>query len=241
MVLLATRLLLAPDPETRAMDIYGHPWSINTRKVLMTLAEKNHEARLVPVLVPAGEQKLPAHLARHPFGKVPVLDDDGFVLYETSAITRYLDRKLSGPPLTPADAREAARFDQWISIADAYFIPHAHPLIVETLFRRYLGGPQDTRAIEAGREGMQLALDTIDRWLSNAPWLAGTSFSLADIHWMPYFEYLVQTGQGEHVTRREHLAAWWDRASSRATWQRVARSGPQPYAQDPTAAVATPA
>jgi glutathione S-transferase len=223
------------------MDIYGHPWSINTRKVLLTLAEKGHEARLIPVLVPAGEQKQPAHLARHPFGKVPVLDDDGFVLYETSAITRYLDRKLSGPSLTPADAREAARVDQWISIADAYFIPHAHPLIVETLFRRYLGGPQDTGAIEAGREGMQLALDTIDRRLAHAPWLAGTSFSLAEIHWMPYLEYLVQTGQAEHVTRREHLAVWWDRVSSRATWQRVARSGPQPYAPDPTAAGAAPA
>ena len=213
------------------MEIYGHPWSINTRKVLMTLAEKGHEARLVPVLVPAGEQKQPEHLARHPFGKVPVLDDEGFLLYETSAIMRYLDRKLPGPSLVPADDRSAARVDQWIAVAEAYFIPHAHPLVVETLFRRYLGGSPDTRAIEAGREGMQLALDVVDRWLGGNPWLGGASFSLADIHWMPYLEYLVQTGQGEHVTRREHLAAWWDRASSRSTWQRVARSGPQPYEQ----------
>lgn len=212
------------------MKVYGHPWSTHTRKVLMTLAEKGHEAELVTVVLPKGEHEQPEHLARHPFGKVPVLDDGGFVLYETAAINRYLDRTLAGPALTPADPRGAARVDQWIQVANAYFTPHAGSLLVETLFRRYLGGEQDTRAIEAGREGMQPALDAADRWLGSNAYLAGASFSLADIHWMPYLEYLVQTGQGEHVTRRPHLSAWWEKVSARDTWQRVARTGPQPYA-----------
>jgi glutathione S-transferase len=213
------------------MKIYGHPWSINTRKTLMTLAEKGHEAELVVVVLPKGEHRLPAHLARHPFGKVPVLEDDGFVLYETSAINRYLDRRLPGPRLTPAGDREAALADQWMSVADAYFIPHAHPLIVEVLFRRYLGGEQDVRAIEAGRAGMLFALDTIDRQLAAEPYLAGASFSLADIHWMPYVEYLVHSGEGAPITQRQHLRAWWDRVSTRGSWQRVARAGQQPYQQ----------
>jgi glutathione S-transferase len=219
------------------MKIYGHPWSINTRKTLMTLAEKGHEAELVLVMVPKGEQKLPAHLALNPFGKVPVLDDDGFVLYETRAINRYLDAKLAGPSLVPPGDRERARVDQWTSVGDSYFIPHAHPLIVETLFRRYLGGEQNVRAIETGREGMQPALDAADRWLASNPYFAGATFSLADIHWMPYFEYLVQTGEGASVTRRTHLASWWSRVSSRGTWQRVGRSGPQPYEKGMTADV----
>lgn len=211
------------------MKIYGHPWSINTRKVLMTLAEKGHTAELVLVMIPKGEQKLPEHLERHPFGKVPVLDDEGFVLYETRAINHYLERKLNGPRLLPTDLRELARLEQWINVADAYFVPHAHTLIVEALFRRYLGGEQDVQAMKAGREGMQPALDVIDRWLSANPFLAGSSFSLADIHWMPYLEYLAQAGEGESIARRKHVSAWWERISGRPAWQKVARTGSQPY------------
>lgn len=211
------------------MKIYGHPWSTSTRKTLMTLAEKGHEAELAVVLLPKGEQKLPDHLLRHPFGKVPVLDDDGFILYEARAINRYLDRKLTGPSLTPAGDKEAARVDQWINVADSYFIPHARGLIVEVLFRRYLGGPRDERVIAAGREGIQVALDVADRWLESNAYLAGTAFSLADVHWMPYLEYMMPIGEAEPVTRRRHLASWWTRVSGRSTWQRVARSGAQPY------------
>jgi glutathione S-transferase len=209
--------------------VYGHPWSINTRKTLMTLAEKGHEAELAVVMLPTGEHKTSAHLARHPFAKVPVLEDDGFFVYESRAISAYLDRTLGGPALTPEDARGRARVDQWIGVADAYFAPHAGPLIVETLFRPYLGGDPDRAAIAAGREGMQVALDVVDRALASNDYLAGTAFSLADIHWMPYLEYLAQIGEGEAIERRKNLAAWWKRTSSRPAWVKVARTGPQPY------------
>jgi glutathione S-transferase len=211
------------------MKIYGHPWSVNTRKTLMTVAEKGHELPLVLVMIPKGEQQRPEHLARHPFGKVPVLDDDGFVLYETRAINRYLDARLDGPRLEPASDGGRARVDQWTNVADAYFAAHAHTLIVERLFRRYLGGEPDARAIAAGREGLSPALDVIDRALASAPYLAGDSFSLADVHWMPYLDYLEQIGEGEPITRRPHVAAWWQRISARPAWQHVARRGPQPY------------
>jgi glutathione S-transferase len=218
-----------------AMKIYGHPWSINTRKSLMTLAEKELEAELVLVMIPWGEQKQPAHVARHPWGKVPVLDDDGFVLYETRAINAYLDRKRGPATLVPSDTREAAWVDQWINTADSYFIPAAHPMIVELLFRPYLGGERNDEVIAAGRDGMQLALDTADRWLADRPYLAGSSFSLADIHWMPYLEYLTRIGEGDSIERRRNLARWWTHISARPTWKKVARSGPQPYESGMTA------
>jgi glutathione S-transferase len=219
------------------MKLFGHPWSINTRKTLMTLAEKGQEAELVLVMIPKGEQKSLDHLARHPFGKVPVLDDDGFCLYETRAINRYLDKKLGGTALEPRDDRGVARLEQWINVADSYIIPHAHPLIVETLFRRYLGGEQNVAAIAAGREGMQRALDAADQWLASNPYLAGSAFSLADIHWMPYLEYLLHVGEGSSLTDRKNLRAWWSRISERGSWIRVARTGPQPYAEEMTADV----
>jgi glutathione S-transferase len=211
------------------MKIYGHPWSINTRKTLMTLAEKGHEAELVVVALPKGEHKQPAHLERHPFGKVPVLDDDGFVLYEARAINAYLDKKLEGPRLVPAGAREAARLDQWTNVADAYFAPFAQPIVFETLFRKYFGGEPDKAAMAAGREGIGAALDAADAHLATSRYFAGDALSLADIHWLPTVEYLVRIGEGEPILRRRSLRAWWERASERPTWQKVARSGPQPY------------
>jgi glutathione S-transferase len=209
------------------MKIYGHPWSTNTRKVLMTLAERNAEAELVVVMLPKGEHHQPTHLARHPFAKVPVLDDDGFVLYEARAICCYLDRKL-GPKLVPSDTRAAARMDQWVNIADSYLVPHAAPVIVESMFRRYLGGEQNTKAIADGRAGLQTALDVADRWLAENPYLAGQAFSYADIHWMPFVDYLVRVGLREDIERRRNLGSWWGRVSERPTWKKVARTGPQP-------------
>lgn len=219
------------------MKLYGHPWSINTRKTLLTLAEKGHEAELVLIMVPKGEHKLPDHVARHPFGKVPVLDDAGFVLYETRAINRYLDQKLGGAPLTPSDQHAAARVDQWVNIAESYFIPYAHPLLVEAVFRRYLGGEQNIELMRTSRDAMQPALDTADRWLQANDYFAGRDFSLADVHWMPYFDYLLQAGEGESIGLRKNLRAWWTRVSERASWQKVARTGPQPYEKGMTADV----
>jgi glutathione S-transferase len=195
----------------------------------MTLAEKGHEAEFSLVMIPNGEHQLPSHVALQPFGKVPVLEERGFVLYETRAINAYLDRTLSGPALTPSEPRDMALLDQFTSVAEAYFVPYAMPLIMETLFRRYLGGEQNLAAIEAGRAGIGTALDVVERRLAVAPYLAGGTFSLADIHWMPYFEYLTQIGEGGVVARRPHLAAWWERVSNRPAWRRVARTGPQPY------------
>ncbi|HMI91714.1 MAG TPA: glutathione binding-like protein, partial [Polyangiales bacterium] len=153
----------------------------------------------------------------------------------TQAINRYLDRNLSGPALVPRDPRAAALVDQWIGVVDSYFSPHAQPFIVETMFRRYLGGEQNAQAITAGRAGMQPALDAADRRLAESPYLAGNQLSLADIHIMPYVEYMMRIGGSELITSRKSVAAWWDRVSGRPSWQRVARSGPQPYEPGMTA------
>ena len=87
------------------MKVYGFPGSTCTRKVLMTLHEKNCPYAFIPVDLGKGEHKQPEHLARQPFGVVPVLDHDGFVLYESRAIIRYLDAALVGEKLTPTDLK----------------------------------------------------------------------------------------------------------------------------------------
>jgi glutathione S-transferase len=89
--------------------VHSVPGSPFGRSVLAALEEKGASYRLAPVA--PGTLQSPGHLARHPFGRVPVLEHDGFSLYETQAILRYLDRVLPAPALTPADPKRAA---QWI-------------------------------------------------------------------------------------------------------------------------------
>ena len=124
-----------------------------------------------------------------------------------------------------------------INVADSYFIPSAHPLIVEVLFRRFLGGERNEATVAAGRTGVATALDTIDHALVGSPYLAGDALSLADIHWMPYLDYLTAIGEGGPIKARPHVAAWWQRIGRRAAWAKVAHTGPQPYDPGVTANV----
>jgi glutathione S-transferase len=86
--------------------VHSIPGSPFGRAVLTALEEKGARYSFSP-LAPGGLRS-PEHLARHPFGRVPVLEHDGFLLYETQAILRYLDRVLPNPPLTPADPARRA-------------------------------------------------------------------------------------------------------------------------------------
>src|SRR5215472_6276573 len=98
--------------------VHSVPGSPFGRAVLATLEEKGASYRLAAL--PPGSSKSPEHLRLHPFGRVPVLEHDGFMLYETQAILRYLDRVVPTPALTPADPKAAARMDQVMNICDWY-------------------------------------------------------------------------------------------------------------------------
>lgn len=212
------------------MKIYGHPWSINTRKVLVALEEKNQHMDLVLVDLPNFANRSPEHVARHPFAKVPVLEeDDGVLLYETQAILRYLDRKLAGARLIPESARAAGRVDQWLGVAASYFEEHAHRAIVEALFKRIRGlGEPDPQLMAQHRASLGPALDVADGELAKSKFLAGDQFTLADLVWMPYLEYLSRAGLDDLITTRKNVAGWWERLGSRPSWIKVGRTGEQP-------------
>lgn len=218
------------------MVVYGHPWSIHTRMVLAVIEEKGAQVERVFVDVPRGGHREPAHVTRHPFAKLPVLDDEEFRLYETAPILAYLDERLPGPALRSADARERARAAQWDRVFQSYFHDHAHPLIVHRQFARIIGFPPDPAVIAAGRAGMQPALDVVDRHLRDVPWLSGGAMGLADLTWTPYVDYLLALGEHDAVVAgRRGLEAWWERVGARPPWQRVAHTGLQPYEPDASA------
>jgi glutathione S-transferase len=204
------------------MKLYGHPASTCARKVLLTLAEKGHEAEFVLVDLMKGEHKQPAFLAKQPFGVIPVLEDGDFSLYESRAIIRYLDDKLAGPSLTPRDAKERARMEQYTSIEYSYFSPAAMKIVMNVIFKKMMGQEPDMAAVAQGKADTAKALDIVEKDLVGREFLAGNSFSLADVTWMPYVQYVFAAGEGALITDRPNVGAWWKRVSSRPTWQKIA-------------------
>ena len=218
-----------PAPDTTSdpkLVRYGMRSATCTCKVLLVLAEKHKDARFVAIDLHKGEQKHVLHKLRQPFGRIPVLDDHGFILYESRAIIRYLDEKFSssGPRLTPSTLEGRARMNQWISVEYSYLAPAA-TLIFQELLWKPAGSPVSKKAIAAGRAGVAQVLDVVDRVLKRQPYLAGSSFSLADVCWMPALENLFLANQGDLVEERPGVLGWWKRVSTRPSWKAVRKAG----------------
>jgi glutathione S-transferase len=198
------------------MKIFGHPGSTCTRKVLMTAHENEAPFEFVLVDLAKGEHKQPAHLARQPFGQVPALDDDGFAMFESRAMARYIDGKAGGK-LTPKDAQSRALMEEWISVETSNFSPHAMKFIYQYVFKR----EQTPEVLKLAEEKLELALTQLDKQLAKQPYLAGSDLSLADVCYAPYLEYLAPTPIAAKIAAHPHVARWWSAISERPAWRKT--------------------
>jgi glutathione S-transferase len=198
-----------------AITVYGAVYSTYTRSVLIALREKGVEHRLsdVDIFKPIP----PDHLARHPWGKIPALDHDGFQLYETDAITRYIDESFPGIALQPGTPQARARMMQVIGIVDSYaYRPMVVDLFVERAAMPKMGQNSDETKIAGALPQVEKALDALSSVKGQGAWMAGDSFSLADLHLAPVVAYLVQTPEGRAMLqRRQTLSAWWTETAKR--------------------------
>ncbi len=201
------------------MKVYGHPMSTCTRKVLTTLAEKGEKPDFVVVDIMKGEGKTPDHLGRQPFGRVPAIDDDGFKLFESRAIIRYIDETRAGTKLHGADAKSRAAVEQWISVETSEFTPQAMKIIYEKFFHPMMGKASDEAVVSAARTALEKVCSTMESQLEKTEYIAGNHFSLADIGFMPYIEYLFAAGQGDLFDKFPKTLSWWKRISERPSWK----------------------
>jgi glutathione S-transferase len=202
------------------MKLFGHPMSTCTRKVLTTLAEKNYAADFVMVDFAKREHKAAEHIARQPFGVIPALEDEGLEMYESRAICRYLDKKLPGVSLTPTDLKTYARMEQWISVEQSYFTPAAMKIIYQRVLIPMAGGQGDESIVDAGRVDLKHAISVLDKALEGKTYLCGDQFTIADICFMPYCEYIFAAREGETISAK-NFGSWWGRVSERASWRKA--------------------
>lgn len=199
--------------------LHGYRYSVYVRIARLALAEKGLACE--PVEVNPFAADVPAdYLALHPFGRVPTLVHDGFALYETGAITRYLDRAFSGPALQPTDPKRLARMDQIMGVVDAYaYWPLVRQVFVHDVVRPHMGTAGDAAELEKGLEAAAKVLDALQALVATDPWLTGSNISLADLHLGAMVAYFAQSPRGaELLAARPRLAAWWRRLGARPSF-----------------------
>ncbi|WP_428426007.1 glutathione S-transferase family protein [Pararhizobium sp.] len=202
--------------------LFGADYSVYVRAARLALYEKGVAYDLVPVDVFAEGGPPPSHLARQPFGRIPAFAHDGFELYETGAITRYIDEAFEGPSLQPADPQTRARVNQIISIADGYVYPVlVWGIYVEQVSKPARGEPSDETRLAASLSKAPVILKALADLMGDGLWLGGPALTLADLHVAPMFDYFVKAPQslpmlGGHV----NLTGWWSRMLERESmWQ----------------------
>jgi len=199
--------------------VYGAAMSPYVWSVRLALAEKGVAHELVSVGI--SEFRSEAHLARHPFGKIPAFEHDGFMLYETQAIMRYVDEAFPAAPLQPIEVQPFARMNQIMGIVDNYLTPC---LLANVVFQRMvaprIGRATDEAAVSEALPKVRHCLGEIARLADDRQFLAGDTVTLADLMAIPQIYYFKKFPEGvAQLAELPALAAWANRMEARQSLQ----------------------
>lgn len=231
------------------IELYHNDMSVCAQKVRIALEELELKWTSHHLKLRGTEQMTPEYLAINPKGQVPALVDDGFIVVESTVINEYLADAYGRGALVPEDAKGRARMRWWTRQPDEDIHSSVGLMSQAISFRhQYLATGEETlqrilEAIpdEARREGKRMAFKTgldnpwlpiavrrtdklladMDAALADAPWLAGDSFSLADIALTPYVIRLEHLAMTMMFDGRRHLASWVDRVKERPSYKRA--------------------
>jgi len=195
------------------MKLYHFPASTNSRKVRILLIEKGLEFERINVDLTKKEQKKPEYLKINPFGQVPALDDDGFIVYDSTIINEYLEDEYPHPPLLPNDSDGRARARLMEDFRDIHFTPHFVEIIHEI---RKPEAERDQKVIQNAKGIITQCFDRIERELEGRDYLAGT-FSLADISYMPNIA-LLERLEIPVDPKYKNMRAWIGRLKARPSF-----------------------
>jgi glutathione S-transferase len=196
------------------IKLYTFPPSTNSRKVRIALLEKGLEFERINVDLSKREQKDPNYLKIHPFGQIPALDDEGFIIYDSTVINEYLEDEYPYPSLMPKDSEGRARARLLEDLRDTHFNPYFVHIIQET---RKPEGERDSQRIDNAKAEIIKCFDRIEAELGGKEYLAGP-FSLADVAFMSNIELLDRFGIPVAADKYKNTAAWIARLKARPSF-----------------------
>ncbi|XP_006456337.1 hypothetical protein AGABI2DRAFT_195499 [Agaricus bisporus var. bisporus H97] len=203
------------------IKLYSHPRSPSGKIVSMVLYEKGTPFEFIKVDFATRQQKTPEYLAMNPFGVVPCIDDNGFILYESRAIARYLEENYpGGPGLIPSDPKQRALFDQASASEASNFDHYCSPLVFEAVVKKRLNLEPDPLLYKELSDNLNATLDVYDQILAKQKYIAGDSLTLADLYHIPV-AVLLSYADIDITRGRPNVKRWFDEISSRPSWQKA--------------------
>jgi glutathione S-transferase len=162
------------------MKIWGRTTSSNVQKVMWGIGEMGLAYERIDVGGTFGKNKEPPYLAMNPNGLVPTLEeDDGFILWESNSIVRYLAAKHPAAVIEPKDLKVRALASKWMDWQLSVLGPAITPVFWGLV--RTPADKRDPAAIAAGKEKTATAVKMLDDQLGKTKFLAGDAFSYGDI------------------------------------------------------------
>ncbi len=161
------------------LKVWGRANSINVQKVLWCLHELGVAYERVDAGMQYGVVNEPAYRALNPNGRVPTIEDDGFVLWESNAIVRYLAGKHGGGSLWPASLQERAEADRWMDWCSSTLGVPMLPLFWQLI--RTPPDKRDAKAIDEARIQSEACFRILDAQLAKHPFVAGDALTAGDI------------------------------------------------------------
>ncbi|PRP73139.1 hypothetical protein PROFUN_03453 [Planoprotostelium fungivorum] len=220
---------------TMTIQIKGLYMSTCARRGFTVAEELGVAYELVPVDFAKGEHKSPEYREKYqPFGQIPVLIDGDFQVFESRAISRYIAdaHGKADNTLYPKDAKKRALVEQWISVEQSHF-NCVDAIVGQLLFAPMFGGQPNQQIVADNDVKFKTTMAILDKHLSTHKYFAGEDFTLADVVYLPYTDYLLKTKEySNSLDNYPNFKAWWERCSSRPSWQKnsllfffVSRSG----------------
>jgi len=204
------------------MKVHGHPCTVNSRKVLWTLEELGRAYTLHLIELAKSEQKAPGFLALNPNGRMPVIEDEGLVLYESNAILLYLCEAPGAVSLLPTERVQRAHVYQWLSWQTSDLSPaFVQPFLMR--FNAIFGAPFDEAAHRKHLERTAQVLRLLDAHLAGRRFMVGPGLSLADIALAESVAMADDAGIG--LTPYNHVRAWLEPLFERPAFQKTRFNG----------------
>jgi glutathione S-transferase len=206
------------------MKLYFHPMSGNSRRALLVAAHLDVPLERVVVDLTKGEQRGAPHLHRNPNGRVPVLEDDGLLLWESRAIMQYLSDKTPGQTLLPTDPRGRAEVNRWLFWCAAHMAPANTILVQENFVKELMGRPKDPAELARGEALFAQYAPILDAHLAGRTWVALDRVTLADYSLAAGFAL---AGPARlPVADYPNVRAWFGRVQELDAWQRTTPPAP---------------
>nr|QPB76003.1 glutathione S-transferase [Digitalis lanata] len=206
-----------------AIKVHGNPISAPTRRVLLCLAEKDVEYEYVHIDLFTGQHKKEPFISINPFGQVPGFEDGDLNLFESRAITKYIAHAYAdkGIPLLSEDPKKMGIISVWLEVEAQRFEAAGQKLNIEIVIHPLIGQTTDEAKVEQLQAQLASVLDVYEARLAQSKYLAGDSYTLADLHHVPVINNLMQTKIKTLFDERPHVSAWCTDLLARPAWQKV--------------------